>query len=123
MLRVTRWSPDTCDCVLEYEWDDAEPENTRVHKFKAMVVKCPAHLNLPPKDQYNQVVLENTRKNKVFAKAKKIKPELTPDDYKWSFDTNRKLKVNFKGKMVGAEKKQLKDLCDIEFGLGKVEVA
>lgn len=33
MKRITTWSPDTCNCVIEYEWDDTEDQNTRKHKF------------------------------------------------------------------------------------------
>lgn len=32
-LRTTRWKPDTCGCVIVYEWDDALDENARTHVF------------------------------------------------------------------------------------------
>lgn len=121
MIRVTRWSPDTCDCCLEYSWDDAELESTRTHKFQTMVVKCPAHLNLSGETHYNEVLSENRRKNKVFALAQNAKPDIKPEDYEWAFDNKRVLQVKFP-KLTNAEKKKVKDNCDTEFGVGKVEV-
>ena len=32
-VKTTRWSPDTCGCVLEYSWDDALPQEARVHVY------------------------------------------------------------------------------------------
>ena len=28
---LTRWRPDTCGCVIEYEWDSDRPEEARRH--------------------------------------------------------------------------------------------
>lgn len=30
-IQTTRWSPDTCNCVILYQWDDALPDDQRVH--------------------------------------------------------------------------------------------
>ncbi len=120
MIRVTRWSPDTCGCVLEYEWDDAQDENTRQVMFKRVVKRCSSHSLLSGVDVYNEVVSENTRKNIVLAEAQKVFPELIPENYNWSFDKDRKLKVGFLG--VAIDKKQLQDLTDSKFGKNKVEV-
>jgi len=119
MIRVTRWSPDTCDCVLEYEWDDAQNENERVHTFKGAIQLCNHHKTLAK--PYDKVISENTRKNMVFAEAQKLFPELTPGDYNWSFDDQRKLKAGFL-KVNMMQKKQLQDSCDSRLGKGKVEV-
>lgn len=35
-FRTTRWEPDTCDCVVEYDWDDAVSQDTRVHLFRGV---------------------------------------------------------------------------------------
>ncbi len=121
MLRVTRWSPDTCGCVLEYEWDDTIPQEQRVHKFSKAINLCTYHKALAGK-AYDAVVAENTSKNIVFGKAQEIKPSLTVEDYTWSFDDKRKLKVGFLGKLTAAEKAQLKTTIDSELGVDKVEV-
>lgn len=122
MIRVTRWSPDTCGCELEYEWDDAQDENTRTHRFKRAVHLCECHRDSVATEAYDEVLKENTRKNIVFAEAQKINPTLTVDDYAWSFDANRNLKVSL-SKLTADQKKSLKSLCDDKFGSGKVEVA
>lgn len=122
MLRTTRWNPDTCGCVLEYEWDDAQDENERVHNFKNAVQLCEHHKALIADKAYDEVLSENTRKNIVFGEVQKIKPDITSDDYTWSFDESRKLRVGFLGKLKGGEKGSLQTLCDGKFGTGKVEV-
>ena len=122
MLRVTRWSPDTCSCVLEYEWDDALNENERTHKFKKAVNLCEHHKTLLGTEAYGTVLSENTRKNIVFDEAQKLYPAIALEDYMWSFDANRKLKVGFLGKLKAGERSSLQTLCDGKFGAGKVEV-
>lgn len=61
---TTRWSPDTCSCVIEYEWDDLDPPETRTHTLFNYVNRCTAHTILPnDSDRYLSVKEENTRKN------------------------------------------------------------
>lgn len=127
---VTRWSPDTCDCVIEYEWDTDAPPESLVLNFRNLVKSCPYHSSLSGEEIFQEVTSENTRKNMVFAEAQKILPSLTDEkgdpkteDYNWSFDEKRKLKVGFLNISVKpAEKAQLKAACDTKFGAGKVEV-
>ena len=64
MLKVTRWSPDTCGCILEYEWDDTKNESERTHTLKNIIKKCPAHHDEPI--VFNTVLDENKRKNTAF---------------------------------------------------------
>ena len=122
MLRITRWSPDTCGCVLEYQWDDALDETTRTHSFNRAVQLCEHHRALAATKAYDAVQSENTRKNGAFAEAQKIRPGLTADDFTWSFGTDRSLKVGFLGKLIPAEKADLRSRLDGRFGTGKVEV-
>lgn len=65
VLKITRWSPDTCDCVLEYQWDDTQDENSITHTPVNVVNRCTAHQILPntPTAVYNAVNEENPRKN------------------------------------------------------------
>ena len=32
-MKITRWSPSTCKCVIDYEWDRDLSEDQRTHKF------------------------------------------------------------------------------------------
>jgi len=123
MKRITRWSPDTCSCILEYEWDDAEDAGSRQHTLKAVLQKCPNHISLSDAGIYNEVISENTRKNGVFAETQKVFPSLTTDDYNWSLDDKRKLKVGFLNLSMNAmEKQQLITALENRFGKEKVEV-
>src|SRR5687768_11012055 len=63
-IHITRWSPDTCDCILEYSWDDATSEAERVHTPTSTVQRCTAHQPLPNVNSvFNAVLDENPRKN------------------------------------------------------------
>ena len=69
---VTRWSPDTCGCQLEYEWDDNDPPERRSHNLFDFVHRCPAHsasLIADDSEGYNAVKDENTRKNIAYSEA------------------------------------------------------
>lgn len=124
MNRVTRWSPDTCRCVLEYEWDDALPDNQRTHSYSKVIRLCPEHeqLGLTGKKLYDQVLSENTCKNAVWSMAKETLSSLELGDFTWSFDTERKLKVGFLGKLTANQKMSLRAQCESRFGIGKVEI-
>lgn len=123
MKRVTRWSPDTCGCVLEYEWDDSQDENTRTHSFKRIIKACPEHAALAGKPHYDQVLLENTRKNIAFDEIQKAHPQVTLDNYLWFFDKDRVLQVSLMGvDLPEAAKRGLQTALDARFGAGKVKV-
>lgn len=122
MLRVTRWSPDTCGCIVEYEWDDTKPASERTHSFKNAIKLCEYHKALSGTKAYDEVSSENTRKNQAFGLVKQIKPELELEDYTWSFDAKRKLKVGFLGKLNAIEKAAAQAKLDEKFGAGKAEV-
>lgn len=38
----TRWRPDTCACVIDYEWDDDAPIEAREH-VPVAIEACPIH--------------------------------------------------------------------------------
>jgi len=123
MKKTTRWSPDTCGCTLEYEWDDAEPEELRTHNFKQTINRCSSHDSLTGQNLYIQVLSENTRKNKVLAIAQQVNSEIKNDGYNWSFDTNRVLKISFLNIPISpAQKAQILNLIEQELGQGLVEV-
>lgn len=110
-MKTTRWTPDTCDCVLEYEWDETKSQSERTHAFKNVVKKCDAHQN--SQQPYDTVKEENERKNKFYAEiienlstaveektqedGSVVKDFKKGKDFKWSFDENRKLIVELKG--------------------------
>jgi len=122
--KITRWSPDTCGCVLEYEWDDKVAPELRTHAFSKLINRCPVHA-LSPTDEgcYDTVLEENQRKNKTFGIAEAVVPGLQPENYHWVFDAGRKLEVDFVDVSLDlAQKNQIAQECDTEFGPGKVKV-
>ena len=42
-INTTRWSPDTCQCVIEYTWDDSVAQDQRAHNYSKHVNLCPIH--------------------------------------------------------------------------------
>lgn len=66
VIKTTQWSPDTCGCVFEYEWDDELNEDNRTHNFKQVVKECTSHAHLQgnsKRDMYDSSLEENRRKN------------------------------------------------------------
>lgn len=61
--RVTKWSPDTCSCVLHFAWDDETSQEERVHTFEAYEAKCVRHEHLNGQELLDTVVAENQAKN------------------------------------------------------------
>lgn len=140
MERITRWSPDTCDCVIDIGWDDSVPDTERRHTYNKSVKVCPYHVAEFGKPSHLQVVLgENQLKNYVMVDAAEIlgiKMDITHDSpeserlafdrfinsYQWSFDDNRKLTINFSGTLDAQQKTQLQQVADTKYGIGKIEV-
>jgi hypothetical protein len=141
MKHVTRWSPDTCTCVLEYEWDDTDPSETRQHNLKTYVSKCAAHTSLATdSDRYTSVKDENSKKNitlgdiltngpsSLFDEAadgsRTLKGNIT---YNWSWSgtaPNRVLTVSFTGiTLTQQQKNNLQTFINNKFGAGKIILA
>lgn len=126
MLRTTRWSPDTCGCVLEYEWDDALEGSDRVHTFKKVVKLCPEHerLGLQGKPVYDRVMEENRGKNNAWGLLVQ-ELNLTHEDlakYVWFFDESRQLQVSVTNPIAAEKKQEIQDKLDTLLGEGKVKV-
>ena len=63
-MNITTWRPDTCDCEIEYAWDDSIPQDGRVHTAHKINRVCPAHVAETDKVKHYETVLEeNHRKN------------------------------------------------------------
>lgn len=72
MLTVTRWSPDTCACVIEYEWDTETTEDNRIHKFHR-VEKCSEHSGVVEDNHvFLHVLKENRSAMAAFAALHRI---------------------------------------------------
>lgn len=66
-MRTTRWSPDTCGCVLEYDWDDAVADDQRTHTYARHVIICVIHAAVSGgSNRYDAVIEENASRMKVL---------------------------------------------------------
>lgn len=61
MIKRTEWQPDTCDCVLEYEWDDATPDNLRVHTLRSFSRRCVVHEGLGMDESHHQALVKESQ--------------------------------------------------------------
>ena len=84
MKHINRWSPDSCGCVIDYSWDDADPPEARAHSFENSVKSCPAHAAHHGKAKHWDVVAdENQRKNVTLGLAAEAAGvDLAPDEAK-----------------------------------------
>ena len=146
MLKVTRWSPDTCGCVLEYEWDTALEGSDRIHSFKRVVKLCPEHerLGLQSQAAYDQVMSENkldaaailpmqvddgvtgmlTGNNRAWGL---IKQELNLADediekYVWFFNESRQLQASVTQPIAAEKRQEIQAKLDTLLGAGKAKV-
>lgn len=103
---ITRWSPDTCGCVIEYSWDSEASEDERVHEFHKVINQCTDHDGIETHPEvHDHVLAENQTKNVVLGKLLENVPRLKKGDdldpavkFDWQFqgkDKERQLKVNF----------------------------
>lgn len=83
-IQTTTWKPDTCDCKINYTWDDAVPEKERTFSVGEGTKKCAAHSSYKnDADLFAAVLEENTSKNIALAEiAKAIEKFAIPlDEY------------------------------------------
>jgi hypothetical protein len=134
MKHITRWRPDTCACVLELEWDDTDPEETRAHNA-IKVERCEAH---PHEGKPNQHVFEtvhgeNRHKNVVHQHLIEglDAAHVTLNDHGhrvlkhapvFHFDEQRQLRVTFPGAPEEVVKSARAVLAKQDFGARTVKV-
>jgi hypothetical protein len=136
-INVTRWSPDTCTCVLEYSWDDTAPEDSRVHNITNVVQKCAAHAGTPDlTTHWNIINEENPRKNVAFQHLVDNFPAQLSNtgaaggtlksgiSFGFSYSgtaPNRVLTVTFTGiTLTNQQRTSIQNTLNTKFGAGKV---
>ena len=145
MIVTNTWEPDTCQnprCIIEYTWDDAVPDTSRVHTYKSTIRTCPIHQGLVGSNHFAVVLPENQRKNQVrswmlenlatFSQTitnpdgTTYKTEKAGVTYNWSFtgiNDQRVLTISVTGiTLTTNQKNSIKTFCDATFGVGKVVV-
>lgn len=131
MKKLTRWSPDTCGCVIDYEWDDTQAEDVRVHTAVRTVKRCLAHqADTDVALHYSKALEENQRKNKALQKLLESCPKSMKRETKivgsnvpgedfitppvWRFNENRDLEIDLPEVDLVTKEKLKTDLA--EFG-------
>ena len=129
MVTTTTWSPDTCECIIEY---DVDGNLTRV------VQACDAHKGGSESTVYQTILEENPRKNKSFKEILDNAPPAMFDidaesgtrvfkrgitvDFNWSgVAPNRRLNLIVKGiTLTPNQLNAVQAKLDNKFGDGKV---
>ena len=93
-IKTTTWSPDTCDCVLHYSWDDEVPQDERVHTPVIQVVThrnevkktmlCKHHLTQDLVEERDAELLAEpdlTKKVEIQSKKREMKDSLKVQEH------------------------------------------
>jgi hypothetical protein len=137
-IQTTRWSPDTCPCVIEYSWDDTLSEANRIHTLST-ISKCPTHQALSDNTAYSTVLDENPRKNIAHQLVLDNGPATLSDlingtrqlkagivlGFSWSGTVpNRVLTISYTGiTLTTNQKNSIQTFLNNRFGSGKVLIA
>lgn len=119
-MTVTRWKPDTCPCVIDYEWDAQVPASRRVHTWFETIRACPAHTEVGPA-HYAAVLADNKRKNTCQGIAKEVTFRDDFPEIIWTWTAERRLDVRFPD-LNDADRILVQDAVNLRFGPDKVEV-
>ena len=143
MIHTTTWSPDTCDCKFEYDWDDTLTPEQRVNTVSKVIQTCSTHqiIKLNPNSHFSTVADENVRKNKVhsqfFTVAGMTDSISNPDgsttivfkdgiEVTYNFtgtDYARVLNITVVGyNLTGGQKNAIQNWCNNTFGISKVNI-
>lgn len=141
-IQTTRYSPDTCDCVIDYNWDDSLPLANRVHTLSTFIKVCSAHQSLgndtarwnavfdenPRKNQGLQHILDNSPTNALYDIAangqRQLKPALGLVVSFSGTAPDRVLTLSFTGiTLTQTQKNTIQSALNTRFGAGKVLIA
>ena len=118
-MAITRWSPDTCGCVIDYTWDPDVPDGARTHSFHAVERICAGHDGLSDPPLFDTVLAENQTKNRLhgwavanLARLRHPLEDRLSDgvEFRWSFTgtgAGRRLEVWLDGATLTAGEKGL----------------
>ena len=108
------WTPDTCTCTVEYEWDKDTDESSRVHTFKKVHMTCKHHEALQGKQLYDQLSKENGSRSTAVRVVQETNPELTVEQIFWRFSADRKTLFLAPQGLGSAQKQQLQSRITTE---------
>ncbi len=124
---TTRWRLDSCECEVEFTWDDTVPAANRTHTISQVLRRCLTHAALTdPATHFSVLLDENPRKNHALDRVRKVL-NATDDQMAtvgWSFSGSngaRVLTVVIPFATAG-QKTAMQAWCDTNLGVGKVVV-
>lgn len=136
-IKTTTWALDTCDCVIEYQWDDSLPPDQITTTPSNVVKKCTFHSSLSNNTTFfNTLLEENPRKNIAYQHIldngpttlydivngnRQIKPGVSIN-FTWSGTApNRVLTLTLVGAtLTTAQKNTVQTALNNKFGIGKI---
>ena len=122
MLKITRWYPDTCDCVIDVTWESSLSPSRRVHTYLTTVASDSAHAHVAGTPLHLTVVAEeNGRKRFAPDVIRSRRSGFSDADYVWSFNAQRQLVVSLPGALA-LERQSIQQDMNTRFGAGKVVV-
>lgn len=136
-IQRTQWSPSNCSCIIEYEWDDTTPEDSRIHT-PVQSIKCSVHSNLTTNQQVYDATLGESRKMSwglltLLDNAPSTIYDVYPNGNKalksgitaqWTFSgtpPNRVASISIIGaSFTTTQKNKIQTALDTKFGTGQV---
>lgn len=130
MIHTQRWIPDTCansaandSCIFLETWDDSVDVVARTHDFSKRERVCSRHAALEAAASFLANYDENRRKNVTWSAILNVKPNFLLEQFQWSFRADGVLLVGLGANLTSQQKNQLQNICDIQFGAGKVIIS
>lgn len=105
-MTTNRWKPDTCACVIEYEFDETLADDVRTHSLKN-IQKCQYHNDPDDAQAFIRANRENNDKNFAIGEVLKAYSQVKDDQIKWQYDLNRKLTITVPSSLKKADKDAL----------------
>jgi hypothetical protein len=139
-IKTTRWSPDTCGCSIDYQWDDSLPNDQITITPVGVPTKCAAHSSIAAvPTAFNTISEENGRKNISRSLLLDNGPSTLYDivdgnrqfktgiDISWAWSgtaPNRVITITVTGiTLTNAQKNTVRNVLNNRFGAGKVVLA
>lgn len=72
MIKKTIWRPDTCNSVIEFQWDDSVPAEQRQISLSRVISKCPLYANMTDEEMFQAVLSDNQKKNIAVEAVKSV---------------------------------------------------
>lgn len=113
--RTMRWSPDTCQCVIEQVFDGSTDPATFLGN--TFIKACALHKAAKADDVHAENISKNQAVAAVTQAANAIlgKEDVLAHEVGWAFDQDRKVQITCPKELNGQQKATLTaDLADIK---------